>query len=359
MLSEQVPYYILDLLQQVPSVDVAGLGRFEAIFQPAVVDLPASKVKPPYIKPDFRDTISTENHILEAYIRYASGADLPTITSAVHDFVQRVHDRTADGQSYLIETFGTFSKNESGGLRFTPDWDAFNLSFRGLDVLDFSERPVEPSRESYSTTPFPEPGPSLEPVPEPHIEPHSEIHLPVHPIISPPNDSTARHIEESTSRLWWVILISALVLITVLCAYLAWDILSNRTKLDELKQVYPDSLVTAHLRDTSITSDTTHLQVQPIPLPEPEPEKTETPLPIPEATNKPDESYCYVVVGAFGSENNVTRMSDRLSSSGYTVQLIKGGALTKVAIRTSCIKDTLQQILNDARTTINPESWIY
>lgn len=359
MLSEQVPYYILDLLQQVPSVDIAGLGRFEAIFQPAVVDLPASRVKPPYIKPDFKDTVSTENHILEAYIRYASGADLPTITAAIHDFVQLVHERTADGHAFAIETFGTFSRNESGTLRFTPDWDAFNLSFRGLEVLDFSETSFEPSRDSFSTSPLPEPGTFHESVPETHKEPHAEIHLPVHPIISPTHDSTARHIEESTSRLWWVILVSALVLITVLCAYLAWDILSNRSKLDELKQVYPDSVVTVIVWDTARTSDTTHLQVQPKPIPEPEPENTETPLPIPERTEKPDESFCYVVVGAFASENNVTRMSDRLSSAGYTVQLISGSTLTKVAIKTSCNKDTLQQILNDARTAINPESWIY
>lgn len=46
MLSDKVPYYILDLLQQAPSVYVEGLGRFEAIFHPALIDLPNARIKP-------------------------------------------------------------------------------------------------------------------------------------------------------------------------------------------------------------------------------------------------------------------------------------------------------------------------
>jgi hypothetical protein len=64
-------------------------------------------------------------------------------------------------------------------------------------------------------------------------------------------------------------------------------------------------------------------------------------------------------VGAFGNPGNVQRMEERLTSLGYQSEQIQGGQLTKVAIRTSCEKNQLQKVLNEARTSINPESWIY
>ena len=66
---------------------------------------------------------------------------------------------------------------------------------------------------------------------------------------------------------------------------------------------------------------------------------------------------CFVVVGAFSDATNVAKMVERLKSMGYVTEEIKGGSLTRVAIKTSC--DNVQKVLTEARSSINPEAWIY
>ena len=51
-------------------------------------------------------------------------------------------------------------------------------------------------------------------------------------------------------------------------------------------------------------------------------------------------------------------MVARLESMGYVPEEIKGGSLTRVAIKTSCEQGNLQKVLNEARSSINPEAWI-
>ena len=90
-------------------------------------------------------------------------------------------------------------------------------------------------------------------------------------------------------------------------------------------------------------------------VPEPTPEPVETPPVTSPDTGKP----CFIVVGAFSEQGNVTRMIERVNALGYTSEQITGGALTKVAIRTDCDPTNLNTVLNDARAKINPEAWIY
>lgn len=360
MLSDKVPYYILDLLQQAPSVYVEGLGRFEAIFHPALIDLPNSRIKPPYVEPDFKDNPEAPNETLANYIRYVSGPEIGSPESAIAEFVSTVLESTLDGKTYLIEKFGTFSRSSSGNIRFTPDWDAFNLSFSGLEVLDLRKTdevkptpPVfEPPPVTYDYTPE-----IKEPVSYVSAEPIEVIEENTKATLAPPSEEQIRHqesIDESTSRLWWIILTSALVLIAVLCAYLAWDIISNRNRLNDLKQIYPDSSATIRIEEPINTTDTTNTENIPVTT-----DTATSEIPPPENIQQPTSSPCYVVVGAFTDPSNISKMVDRLTSLGYESELLKGGSLTRVAIRSSCDQEVLQKLLNDARSSINPESWIY
>lgn len=371
MLSEQVPYYIIDLLQQSPSVDIRGLGRFEAIFHPAVVDAGEAKIRPPSLKPDFQERQIDQHQLLSAYITYVSGASPGIADQAIDDFVSKVQHETITNGQYAIDQFGTFTRSESNSIRFTPDWDAFNLSFRGLDVIDLQERKEVPQE---ITPPLVTPPLVTPPVLTPTsveidstVIPKSEETDKVIPLpeIRPVQPSTSSPIDENTSRLWWIILVSALLLITVLCAYLAWDIISNRKRLNELASIYTytDTIPGQPLNDTAQIIDSTALEVQPLPTdtqsaPSVKEEPKVTPPPVEE---KPvdDGTYCYVVVGAFADPANVVRMEERLSSMGYTSEQLKGRTITRVGIRTSCDKETLQRVLSEARASINPESWIY
>lgn len=360
MLSDKVPYYILDLLQQAPSVYVEGLGRFEAIFHPALIDLPNERIKPPYIEPDFKDDPEAPNETLANYIRYVSGPEIGSAEKAIAEFVTSVHENTSDGKTYLIEKFGTFSRSSLGNIRFTPDWDAFNLSFSGLEVLDL--RKID---EVKTTTPVFVPPPVTydyptvikEPVSYVPAEPVAVVEAIVEAEPATPNEEQIRHqenINESTSRLWWIILTSALVLIAVLCAYLAWDIISNRKRLNELKQVYPDSSAILKMEDSIPTPDTTSINNVPVTT-----DTSISEVPPPENIQQPTSNPCYVVVGAFNDPTNISKMVDRLTSLGYESELLKGRSLTRVAIRSSCDPEVLQKLLNDSRSSINPESWIY
>jgi hypothetical protein len=174
--------------------------------------------------------------------------------------------------------------------------------------------------------------------------------VPVEETPPPQND-----IEQSTSRLWWIILTSAIVLIAIMCAYLAWDIISNRKRLEELKALSP---AITGLQDTLTITDTAAIPVQDTPVTSVSAPEVEPTTPTPSET-KPTGSGCYVVVGAFSEQENVTKMVDLLVSLNYVAEQIKGGSLTRVAIRTDCDPANLQKVLNDARSSINPEAWIY
>jgi len=370
VLSDQVPYFILDLLQQTPKVYVKGLGRFEAIFHPAVMDVPGSRIKPPYIQPEFNEHEPEEDTLLATYIHYTLGTDKEEIDQAIQGFVLQVKDHIERNDHYTIDQFGSFSKNSAGGLRFTPDWDAFNLSFKGLEVIDLRPQVDPIESPHYVVEPYVPPTPVApiitieevkpvkeEPVPVPVPVTHVPEFVPVHA-----RDTSA--IDETTSRLWWTILASALVLITVLCAYLAWDILRNREILSYRIVTRPDTTSTTTIIPTPPpVIDTLPTQEDPVTTPEDvtvAPPVTSTPpVTTPPATEAPDDSFCYVVVGAFKDAANVAKMEERVISMGYTVEKIAGGSLTRVAIKSSCDKDVLQQTLNDARAKLNPEAWLY
>lgn len=358
MHSEKVPYYILDLLQQVPSVYVPGLGRFDAIFHPAVVDIHNSRIKPPHVEPGFVALDHDAENILPTYMHYVSGISEEDAMTAIGEFVDRVHHHIQAGEPYAIDQFGTFSKSESDIVHFTPDWDAFNLSFIGLDVIDLMPvaKTIRQETESHVMDSASEPIPAesarlSEPVTETNWVTDREISEPVREVVEPvPVPSPA--ISDSTSRLWWTILATALFLITVLCAYLAWDILSNRDTVNRIIAITNDTLETSSpdviIVDTlEVTQEELPADTNVIAEPEPEPELV------------PVEEPCFVVVGAFSNPDNVVRMEQRLADMGYTSEKITGGSLTRVAIRTTCDQATLQKTLNDARATINPDAWLY
>ena len=363
MLSDKVPYYILDLLQQVPSVYVDGLGRFEAIFHPALIEMPEFRIKPPYVEPGFRDDQEKPSETLAAYIRYVSGTALGSPEDAIEEFVRRVRQHTENEEIYPIEQFGTFSKTALGNIRFTPDWDAFNLSFSGLEILDL-KAPVEEFNPgiTYSPPTYTEPyNPPVftSPVIAPDVDNTQELEIPKdedHQVSAEEAKGHQERIDETTSRLWWIILTSALVLIAVLCAYLAWDILSSRHKLNDLKQNYPDTLADTRITEVPTPIDTATIADGEVPVINDHQSNQQTPAVETPSTNS---SPCYVVVGAFSDATNITRMVDRLTGLGYVPEQIKGGSLIRVAIRSSCDQDSLQKLLNEARTSINPESWIY
>ena len=361
MHSEKVPYYILDLLQQVPSVYVQGLGRFDAIFHPAVIDLQQSQIKPPYIQPDFIPRVESEMEILPTYIHYVSGVEIDAAKQSIAEFVDDVVRRIDAGESYNIEKFGTFSKSTSNILHFTPDWDAFNLSFNSLKVIDLHpiaehKAPAQEIKESsplqVTSTYTPEDVKTVRIEHDVVTEEIAEV-----PVIEANQENVPpRHTEvsESTSRLAWIILTTALLLITILCAYLAWDIISDRKRMNQMTQLTPDTLIITNEFDIPVLMDTVSNPAVTPPIEIEEKDTIQQPV-VQEETEPP----CYIVVGAFTNADNIERMVNQIEGLGYKSMKLKGGNLTRVAISTSCDKENLQKVLGEARSGINPEAWIY
>lgn len=366
MHSEKVPYYILDLLQQVPVVYVPGLGKFEAIFHPAVIDVPQAVIRPPHVEAAFGAEDGVSN-ILPVYIHFVTGISKDDAAAFVDEFVNTVHDKLAGGENFTVEHFGTFSKSSLGILHFTPDWDAFNLSFRGLEAIDISSPVVTTTTPVYNPPVFDD-SYLTEPVKETYVDPRKESSdwvsdqqevaeraaAETKPVVPAPV------ISEKTSRMWWTILATALILITALCAYLAWDILSNRQKINTTATTNEIEVDPGTMDEVATIPDTT-IENQEIPYTDSIPAETNDVQTTPETPTTPEivGTPCRIVVGAFGNPENVSRMKEKIASMGYASEEIKGGALTKVAILTSCDKTTLQQTLDAARSSINPDAWVY
>ncbi|HZV71967.1 MAG TPA: SPOR domain-containing protein [Saprospiraceae bacterium] len=364
MHSEKVPYFILDLLQQVPSVFVQGLGRFDAIFHPAVIDLQASQIRPPHVKADFFPLVESDEEILPAYMHYVTGIDINDAKENVRLFVNDVLFHVEAGEPFTIEKFGTFSKSAADVLHFTPDWDAFNLSFNGLEVIDLHPEQIKITTPEYEKPEVIIPQ-FTEHVSRPVYTPVIETNQPIEPVTEEPaNDPVVEEhvtperpgISESTTRLAWIILTSSLVLITMLCAYLAWDIISDRKRINEITQFNPDTLAVTNEFDIPVQMDTQSAQNSTVTVTPPieKPDTIEKP-----AVQENTESPCFIIVGAFTKVENINNMIERLQGLGYKSEQIKGGTLTRVAISTSCDKENLQKVLGEARASINPEAWIY
>lgn len=358
VLSERIPYYILDLLQLTPSVHVPGLGRFEAIFHSAQVDVSRTKIAPPHIEASFNPDEQEDNETLEAFIRYTSGENAGSPKEAIAGFVRSVFKQTAGGSPYEIEHFGTFVQSAEGKIRFTPDWDAFNISFNGLESLELKPN-TAPATQFVPLTP---PAPyipkqvSAEVSSEEQEEGAEQAAAASIAAVAQSKEAFQKDLDKidpSNSRLWWIMLTTAICLIAILCVYLTWDIMTNKKRLDELKQARVDTALTMPIKPDQIpttdTSTDSHT-AQDIP------DSVTTP-----ATDISDQTGppCYIIVGAFGDPANVEKMVARLQTMQYTVEQIKGRTLTKVAIRTSCDQAELQRLLNEVRTSVNPESWIY
>src|SRR5690606_35305418 len=161
------------------------------------------------------------------------------------------------------------------------------------------------------------------------------------------------------SKLLWYVLLVAIVLIAGICIWLALDIIQQRAALlagstpEDTTSTLSEQLIA---EDTIAMSETDNFMVQ-----EPDENLTDTTqttiIESPEV--KPDTSHCYIVVGAFTSDENIQRMMVRLNDMGYTAVKLSGGNLTRVAIQTACERHELQQTLDKARSTIHPEAWIY
>jgi hypothetical protein len=346
----KVPYYILDLIQQVPFVEVPGLGRFEAVLHPAVIDEAAAEALPPRMEAVFHTEGHGDRDLLSAYVAFASGITEGEAHEAILTFADEVARHTLDGATYEIIRFGTFFRNAEDKIRFTPDWEAFNLSFNGL-------QPV-PLPQAVPATITSGPRPEIEPRPaEAERRPEPQPLAPIAAATSQPASPVAREDDEAPDasvRMWWGILMAAIFLIAVLCAYLAWDILSHRdallnatslpapmTELPVVDTLGEDTVATAQ-------QDTVALEVTDIPVTSPANSPTAEP-----------EKGCYVVVGAFADTLNVERMESRLSEMGYAFERLPGRSIIRVAIRSSCDPVALQNVLDDARARISDQAWIY
>lgn len=340
----KVPYYILDLIQQTTVVGVPGLGRFESTLCPAVIDLPRRAVHPPRRDALFRPEDAGDPELLSLFIAYATGIPEAEARSAVLAFSQEVFRQTAGGREFEIFRFGTFFRSHEDEIRFTPQDEAFNLLYHGL-------LPVEIPEDNMSVSP--EVAPEIEQV----VEPASPSSSGVEGALGA--DSGSRRLDEDTpdvsQRMWWGILVSAILLITVLCAYLAWDILSHREMLVSAKIIALPAIVSDSakadvsgnkLSDTIVIPVTSDL-LQPVI------DTMVQPSPAQPSGN------CFIVVGAFADTANVVRMEVRLREMGYVPVRLPTRSLVRVAIQCTCDPVALGNVLDDARSRIHPQAWIY
>ena len=346
----KVPYYILDLIQQVPHVDVPGLGRFEAVLHAAVIDEAAGEAHPPRMEATFHTDGLGDRDLLSAYIAFASGITEGEAHEAILTFADEVARHTLDGATYEIIRFGKFYRNAADKIRFTPDWEAFNLSFNGLQPVPLPE--AVPVMTTSAPVPETEPRPVTtdeRSEPQPVALAAATISQPAGPVAGDDDETP-----DASVRMWWGILMAAIFLIAVLCAYLAWDIISHRDALlnatSLLTPVTEIPSTDAQAIDSTGNGlqDTVTLEVTDIPV--------AAPVPAPPTD---EENACYVVVGAFADTLNVERMESRLLEMGYAFERLPGRSIIRVAIRSSCDPVALQNVLDDARARISDQAWIY
>ena len=376
---------INELLFEKNSVIVPGFGGFELQQQPANIDHIKSTISPPNKVPSFNKNLTINDGVLVDYIQNQNKCTLEEANKIVADFVVEIEGKIEKKEIVEFPKVGRIYKDYNKALQFLPYDTNFNVGAFGLPAveihpfsrsesvkketatvaaasLDLTNAPKETTKvkTSFIEDPTPEPKPMRE-----------EIRVGGIPV------------GEDKGSKWTQVTMPLLILASVVLVACSYFLLrDNKPQTADGNQsaasmaVNDDKKINTapSIEDAEITtlpddSDSENDQRLEDDISAGNSTSTDVEDSIDDSetnsatsNNSTGENECIIIVGQFGSEDNVNRMIRKLEGDGY--ESYEGWSeekkLKTVGIRFTYSSDSKKQrMLRKIKSKYHPDAWIF
>ncbi len=306
--------YLLDLIKNNNRVIVPNFGAFIISRDAGTTVL-------------FNNFLSFNDGLLINHISHKEGIDTNEATQRVSDFVDHVKQELDKKGEYTIEKLGTFTKDQSGILRFTqnphvsgliPDKEEVKDDSALLDIDSEASEDAEEKKPSEETKKTPPPVSKDKPLHDPQKKSSFEkktadsgqkTHKAEKPI--PPKERkkvTPSMIDEGGKRSkfppWAIALIILIPLIILLLYIFYWSDQDQEKEVTAEKTEIVDTLVVPEEVDSAAIKKAKEDEIKKIQAEE-------------EAKQQATIRKHHIIVGGFKNETNAKKLVNELKSKGF------------------------------------------
>lgn len=334
--------YVSDLLYKNEKVNIPGLGAFSADYKSAVIDHVQGKITPPSKDLNFNSNLVVNDGLLINYVKEKHDLSYAEAQKAVEDYVGRVKEAIARREIVVFPSVGRLYKDYEQKLQFLPDNTNFETNSFGLPTVQFY--PIVKAEKK---------------------APISELKSKKKGLNALSNPLSSHKISSWFQRgLPLIIVLSVIVVGTGLYFLLT----ANQSKKEniEISRV-PESRVNISPtqedpQEEGTTSATPDELAEDLPedqnsdlieVTADEDLDTEAPTPA------PNQKYCVIAIGVFGSKKNIEKLVQKIYEEGFEPYTEQKGNLTKVGVQMAYDDDAeLKAALNTVRRKFGQDAKI-
>jgi len=376
---------INELLFEKNSVIVPGFGGFELQQQPANIDHVKSTISPPNKTPSFNKNLTINDGILVDYIQSQNKCTLEQANKIITDFVAEVADKIEKKEIVEFPKVGRIYKDYNKSIQFLPYDTNFNVAAFGLPTidihpfsrsesvkkekatvaaasLDLTNAPAETTRVKAPT--IEEPAPEPKPIRE-------EIRVGGIPVG-----------EDDNGFRWKKLLMPFLLVASVILIALSYFLMrDNKSQTEDGHQTAASMAVN---EDKKINTAPSIEDAEITTLPDDSDSENDqrladdisagnsTSTDVEDLIDESDansatsnrataENECIIIVGQFGSADNVNKMIRKLEDDGYETYegWSKEKNLKTVGIKFTYSSDSKKErMLRKIKSKYHPDAWI-
>lgn len=328
-----VGIYIADLLFEHERVVIPGLGGFTTAYQPAEIDQVQRRMNPPGKTLAFNPNLVVNDGLLVNYLRERCELSLPEAQRAVDSFVQGVQEAIARSEVVVFPKVGRLYQDFEQKLQFLPDETNFNVDSYGLPAVEFFPIIARPSAT-------PEKG--RVPVTKNQAQPAKK------------QGDWAFVVSDWFQR--WLPLIGILTIILVVLGVVFTlrkdepvtppneEIPSGRINVKPSLEEVPEAGAGAPQSGAQEGMTGTPAI----------PGDTEG------STILPGQKYAIILIGLFGNQNNINKLSEKLYKAGFEPYTEQAGNLTRVGVIIAYDDEAeVERALADVRKNFDARAFVH
>lgn len=383
----------LDILFEYRALSLPGLGRFVLDEVSAQLDEDGNLIYPPYYQIRFLQTSDSDEKSAEEivhYLHYKFGIPVDQAASIAKEQVDRINTKIEETSIVQLPGLGRIFKAGNVRIHFIPDdIELLKEERKGFPVCELpviSQDSIQVPSMVVATIELP-------------VEEHSPVEEVQ--IIKGESAISADIVQESDEiadellvgnqpvrrkTLWWSLPLSLIVL----TLGTIWGISSFRQKNTQIYKVHTTSSVEDRINIEPLEKEllypedsfeniegTVYEQIFTEKQQEVsagsedrsmDSEKTEDARPVinsdliitPMSSLNPSigENDCFIIVGAFSQDNNISKMVAKLETYGQRVLIDKDIRLTRVGVLIPCDDPQLSEVYNALKSDVNKDAWI-
>jgi len=323
--------YIGELLYQHDAVALPGLGTFVSAYQPAEIDQVRGELHPPGKGAGFNPNLVQDDGLLVKFLQNRHHVSFEAAQRQVKQYVEEVQAALERQEMVDFPELGRLYQDYEKNLQFLPDGTNFSLEAYGLPMVE--AYPARRARTSQATS------------------------------------TTAPASTASTQPTNYA-LIGAIAVGVAVILVAGYFLLFNEVPQDEEALLpVPTSRVNVSPSDQKANTDSTvesnegtasEQESETAVSGEQEREPAgdeEAGWDNEEPTPAPGQKRLVIIIGAFGSQENVSRLVDDIYDAGYEPYTEKSGSLTRVGVQKAYRQPAeLERVLNDVRNRFNSDA---